>query len=101
MKEILAGNAIFPKKICSGTHSDPKFSRRGEGVSYIDARKIRFQNIILVCTFLRKNLQNSIPARSVTKIPLLVCKIHGHFSLRFSCLSLVVSGRQLSWVYQE
>jgi hypothetical protein len=30
--------AIFLKKIASGTHSDPKFGRRG-GVSYIDVRK--------------------------------------------------------------
>jgi hypothetical protein len=46
-------------------HSDPKFGRRGGGVSYIDARGKRFQNAILACVVLRKNFQNSFPAHSI------------------------------------
>jgi hypothetical protein len=43
----------------------------GEGrVSYTDAGKKRFQNVIPVCVLLRKNFQNCVLACSVTKIPL-------------------------------
>jgi hypothetical protein len=36
--KILIPSAIFLKKQGSGTHSGPKFCRRGEGVSLIDSR---------------------------------------------------------------
>jgi hypothetical protein len=39
-------------------------------VSYINARKHRFQNAIPSCVLLRKNFQNGIPVHCVTKIPL-------------------------------
>jgi hypothetical protein len=61
-------SAIFLKIIGSRTHSDPKFSWKG-GISYNDARKKVPENFP-VCVLLRKNLRNSIPARPVTKIPL-------------------------------
>jgi hypothetical protein len=32
-------SSIFLKKMGSGMHTDPKFYQKGEGVSYIDARK--------------------------------------------------------------
>jgi hypothetical protein len=56
-------NAIFLKKIGSGTHSDPKFGRRGGGVSYIDDRKKRFRNAVPVCVLLRKNFRNGVPSQ--------------------------------------
>jgi hypothetical protein len=62
-------SAIFLKKIGSGTYSDPKFGQREGGASYIDAGKKRFQDAVPACV-LRKNFQNSIPAYSITKIPL-------------------------------
>jgi hypothetical protein len=68
-------NAIFLKTINRfwNAKSDPKFGHRGEGVSYIDARKKkkRFWNAILVCV-LPKNFQNGVPACSVIKIPLVI-----------------------------
>jgi hypothetical protein len=36
---LVVDSATFLKKIGSGTHSDPKFSWIGGGVSYIDGRK--------------------------------------------------------------
>jgi hypothetical protein len=48
-------------KESSGTHSDPKFGRRGEGVIYIDDRKKRFRNGIPACVLLRKNFRDSVP----------------------------------------
>jgi hypothetical protein len=44
----------------TGTHSDPKFGRRGGGVSYIDAKK-RFRIAVPVCVLLRKNFRNGVP----------------------------------------
>jgi hypothetical protein len=47
------------KKIRSGTRSDPEFDRRGGGVSYIDARKKRFQNAVPACVLVRKNFRTA------------------------------------------
>jgi hypothetical protein len=63
--------AIFLKKIGSRTHSDPKFSQRRGGVSYIDARKKRFQNAGPACVVLRKNFWNGVLVCSITKILLI------------------------------
>jgi hypothetical protein len=35
---IVTTSVIFINKVGSGAHRDPKFGRRGGGVSYIDAR---------------------------------------------------------------
>jgi hypothetical protein len=43
--------------------SDPKFGRRGSGVSYINARKERFWNTNPDCILLRKNFWNGIPTQ--------------------------------------
>jgi hypothetical protein len=53
-------------------HSHPKFCLREGGVSYIDARKERFRDAVLACILLRKNFQNGVLVRSVTKILLLI-----------------------------
>jgi hypothetical protein len=60
----------FLKKIGSGRRSDSKFGQRGGGVTCINARKKRFWKAILACVLLRQNLQNSVSAHSITKIPL-------------------------------
>jgi hypothetical protein len=62
-------SAIFLKKMGSGTHSDPKFGRRGGGVSYIDYRKKGFRNSVPACVLLRKSFRNGVPALFVTKSP--------------------------------
>jgi hypothetical protein len=52
--------------------TDLRFGRRGVGITYTDVRKKkRFRNAVLACVLQRKNLRNGIPARSVTKIPLI------------------------------
>jgi hypothetical protein len=48
---ISVGSAIFLNKIGSGTHSDPKFGRRGGGVSYIDDRKEGFGTLSRFASF--------------------------------------------------
>jgi hypothetical protein len=52
-------------------HSDPKFGWRGEGVTYIGARKKRFQNAIPACILLRKNFKNDIPSQKYPRMALL------------------------------
>jgi hypothetical protein len=55
--------------------SDPKFSERGRGVNYIDARKKRFWNAVLACILLRKNW-NDVLMHYVTKnTPVCVCVV--------------------------
>jgi hypothetical protein len=68
-------SAIFQKKIGSRTHSDPKFGWRG-GVSYINVMSL-IQNTVPACVTLRKNFQNGVLARSVTKVPLIVTNMKG------------------------
>jgi hypothetical protein len=65
---LIVTSAIFVKKIGSRVHSDSEFGRRGRGVSYIDAREEKVPAWIL----LRKNFQNGVLARSVTKISLIL-----------------------------
>jgi hypothetical protein len=71
--------------------SDPKFGRRGGGVSYIDARQKRFWNPILACILLR-NFQNGVPAHTITKIPL-SARISEHPYTDTSCQSLLPNAK--------
>jgi hypothetical protein len=66
---IGTNSAILIKKTDSGILGDPKFGWRGEGVSYINARKKRFWNTVPACVLLRLNFQNGVPAHSVKKCP--------------------------------
>jgi hypothetical protein len=59
---------LLKKKIGSGMHSDTKLGPRG-GVILLPQKK-EFWNDILVCVLLRKNFQNGLLVRYVTKIPL-------------------------------
>jgi hypothetical protein len=56
-------STIFLKKIVSGTHSAPKFSQKGGGVTYARKKK-RFWNIVPVCIVLRKTFWNIVPVPS-------------------------------------
>jgi hypothetical protein len=67
---LLVGSAIFLKTIASGTHSDPKFGRRGGDVTCIDARG-KFRNAVPSCVLLRKNFRNVVPVLSAIKYPCL------------------------------
>jgi hypothetical protein len=59
-------SAVFLQKIGSGTHNAPKFGRRGEMLVISMQGKVGSG-----LRLLRKNLRNGVPARSVTKIPLM------------------------------
>jgi hypothetical protein len=48
---ITTTSVIFLKQIGSGKHSDQKFCRRREGVSYIDTKEKRFRNAVPACVF--------------------------------------------------
>jgi hypothetical protein len=50
----------------------------------------KFWNTVLACVLLRKNLRNGLPACSVTKIPLNICKMITVFTLIIeACLNNV------------
>jgi hypothetical protein len=49
----------------------PRLRPERGGVSYTNARTKRFQNVVMACVLI-KNFQNGIPARSVTKMPLII-----------------------------
>jgi hypothetical protein len=68
---LISSDNFFLKKTGSGMHSDTKFGRKGGGVTYIEVRKKRFRNVIPACVHLR-NFRRGVPARSVTKIALLI-----------------------------
>jgi hypothetical protein len=65
-------SAIFVLKKVLECKERPKTQSERDGVDYTNARKKRFWNTVLASVLLRKNLWNSVPARSITKIPLSV-----------------------------
>jgi hypothetical protein len=73
---LVVSSNIFLNKIGFGTHHDPKFGQRWGTVSYISARDKMFRNAVPACVLIRNNLRNDVPARPVTKIPLVVSKQH-------------------------
>jgi hypothetical protein len=68
LEELYA--ALFSFEKGSGTKRATQNPVVEEHVSYTTARKRRFRNAILACV-LRKNFQNGIPVRSITKTEIL------------------------------
>jgi hypothetical protein len=71
INELIISDIFLQIQVPEST--DLRFGRRGVGITYTDVRKKkRFRNAVLACVLQRKNLRNGIPARSVTKIPLII-----------------------------
>jgi hypothetical protein len=50
---LFLSSGVFLKKMGSGTHSEPKFDRRGRAVNYIDSRK-KIPNAVLKQQYYQK-----------------------------------------------
>jgi hypothetical protein len=67
--------SYFSKEVSSGTHSGQKFGRKGEGVSYIDARK-KVPECLSGLHSSEKELQKW---HSIYQAYILVCQV-GHYT---------------------
>jgi hypothetical protein len=85
---ILLTSAIFLKKKSSGTHN----YTIGRLFIWM-AGNTRFRNAVLVYILLRNNFQDGVPARSATKIPLLLtpCKVYDACNMHVFILSASVT----------